>query len=106
MAEHGEAFQRRKRNSHTLRKYGISYDQEAALRSFQGGACPACGATELVVDHDHSSGEVRGMLCHRCNTALGYARDDPEILRALARYVEQPPANRLCSFGYAEDHGD
>jgi hypothetical protein len=51
--------------------------------------CLSCrDVTEkLVVDHDHESGEVRGLLCGPCNLALGHAKDDPARLVALAKYL-------------------
>lgn len=53
-----------------------------------GAACEACGATSgLVHDHDHATGAFRGTLCGGCNTALGFARDDPAVLLGLARYL-------------------
>ena len=55
--------------------------------------CEVCGSKpkdnrSLNFDHDHQSGEFRGWLCDKCNQALGLANDDPQLLRALARYLE------------------
>ena len=53
-------------------------------------ACEACGKREkLCVDHNHDTGLIRGTLCHGCNVALGFVRENPETLRALARYIER-----------------
>jgi hypothetical protein len=41
------------------------------------------------VDHDHKTGKVRGILCHKCNIALGLIGDDPARARALANYLER-----------------
>jgi len=49
------------------------------------------GINDMQIDHDHRSGEIRGVLCGGCNVALGSARDNPAILRGLAEYLEQPP---------------
>ena len=54
--------------------------------------CAICGTTEWMgrhqrphIDHDHETGEVRGVLCHNCNLAIGHLKDDPELVaRALA----------------------
>ena len=43
----------------------------------------------LVIDHDHETDRVRGMLCRRCNAALGMLRDDPAIMDAAADYVRR-----------------
>lgn len=67
----------------------------------QGGGCAIChgvnqNETRLSVDHDHSccpggrscGACVRGIICHRCNRLLGFAGDDPEVLRAAVRYLD------------------
>jgi hypothetical protein len=51
--------------------------------------CIICGDSgPLVVDHDHSTGKVRGMLCNHCNRGLGHFRDDPELLTFAAEYLK------------------
>ena len=73
-------------------------DEYVSLAEAQGGRCAICRQPEthrdrsgsvqpLGVDHDHRTGKVRGLLCHSCNTALGYFRDDPALLTAAAEYV-------------------
>lgn len=53
--------------------------------------CLGADATgrRLAVDHDHTTGKVRGLLCGACNTALGKMRDSPEQLRRAADYLER-----------------
>ena len=65
-----------------------------ALLDSQGGRCAICrtetagGKGGWHVDHDHATGRIRGLLCHGCNIALGYFRDDPDRLRAAMAYLE------------------
>ena len=70
-------------------KYGLTEEQFEAMWNEQGGLCAACGDPLVTgdVDHNHETGEVRGILCHGCNTALGFAKDSASRLRALAYYV-------------------
>ena len=50
--------------------------------------CVICGdETKLVIDHDHKTGKVRGMLCNHCNRGLGHFRDDPTLLEFAAQYL-------------------
>ena len=67
------------------RRYGLSVDDYAKLWLEQDGACAICLVdADLFIDHCHDTGEVRGLLCHYCNAALGLMRDDPaRLLRAI-----------------------
>lgn len=61
-------------------------EYEATIRS--AGKCSICGNTErLVMDHCHAKGNVRGVLCSNCNTALGLFRDSTELLLRAAQYI-------------------
>lgn len=72
-----------------LDKYGLSCEQFEEMRSRQDGKCAVCRyERELVIDHCHGSGIVRGLLCSNCNTALGLLGEDPDVLRIAALYVE------------------
>ena len=74
------------------RKWGISQEEFDALCAKQNGKCTLCGELPgklgLVVDHDHKTGKARGLLCNRCNSGLGFLRDDPTLLRNAANYIE------------------
>lgn len=75
------------------KKFGIDEDAYSAILAAQDGACKICKNTcvsgrRLAVDHCHSTGKIRGLLCMNCNNALGRAKDSPEILRAMALYLE------------------
>jgi hypothetical protein len=77
------------------RLYGITQEEMDARLEAQGGKCANqfCGATEAGgrgdwhVDHDHITGAVRGLLCHRCNVVLALVSDDIERLRGLILYL-------------------
>lgn len=78
-------------------RYGITKEQYDALLVKQGYKCACCHTSavdsvtgshpDLVVDHDHSTGEVRGLLCNRCNSAIGWFREDADVLRKAAAYL-------------------
>lgn len=81
---------------------GVRDEQERAAGRPRPDLCEVCGEQEqrrgrkLCFDHDHQCGHFRGWLCSRCNLALGNARDNPEILRALAAYLEAGRARRTA----------
>ena len=70
--------------------YGISMAEYEAMFERQGGACAICKRTgvTLCVDHCHLTGEVRGLLCSQCNSAIGFCSDDPTVLQAAAQYLQ------------------
>lgn len=72
-------------------KYGFTKAELDALLA-QHDTCAICGGDKWghkgpVVDHDHATGRVRGILCGNCNMGLGRFRDDPELVRAAADYL-------------------
>jgi hypothetical protein len=75
------------------RDYGLTEQQYDALVEEQLGFCAIChqlpGVRGFVVDHNHETGEVRGLLCDRCNTGLGLFRDLPDNLRRATAYLEE-----------------
>jgi hypothetical protein len=83
-----------KERRRTLRKYGLTQDAFDQILAEQGGRCRICGTDDpggkgWCIDHCHQSEQVRALMCSGCNMALGYAREDPEILRALADFAEK-----------------
>ena len=79
--------------------YGMDLAEYEALVKAQAGLCAICkhpprGRKFLAVDHDHSTGAVRALLCGPCNSALGMMQDDVARLRAAADYVEAHTAAR------------
>lgn len=98
------------RRGHEARRVGVcgfTAAQYAELSAMQGGVCAICARPDerrhrktgtpyqMDVDHDHETGVVRGLLCGRCNRALGLFRDDPSALRAAAAYLERNRAQVL-----------
>jgi hypothetical protein len=80
------------RRSHLKRAHGITIDDYEAMLVDQGGVCAVCGKPprsdiSLHVDHDHSTGHRRGLLCFSCNNALGDVKDDVERLIAFVDYL-------------------
>ena len=92
-----------KRNRRKTR-FGINHDQYTQMVKDQNNKCEICGNEEhvmcngrnfesrlkdLSLDHDHTSGKVRGLLCHHCNVALGSFQDNPERLMSAIKYLEK-----------------
>jgi len=75
-------------------RYGISSEDRASLLAEQDNKCKICLIPEarskrgiLCVDHCHTTGEVRGLLCDLCNKALGHFRDNPALLKTGIAYI-------------------
>lgn len=90
------AFQEFKRSAemsrHYAKKYGLTWDQIQEMVERQNGRCLICQmdvVDDPCVDHDHSTGEVRGILCRLCNTGLGMFRDNPTYCEAARVYLSQ-----------------
>lgn len=86
----------RARDTYLQKEYGISLAQHTQMFLDQSGSCAICGVEEcnaprstLFVDHDHNTGEVRGLLCHHCNSGLGHFMDNPEWLKGAAVYLSK-----------------
>lgn len=81
-----------------LRAYGLDGTMFARLMAGQDGKC-ACCAREIGeganIDHDHDTGEVRGILCGPCNRGIGLLQDSSDILRRAADYLDAPVARPL-----------
>lgn len=75
-------------------KYNLSLEDYDRMLDDQDGRCAIClkppePDRHLCVDHDHETGENRGLLCDICNRGVGIFRDDPEALRRAADYLER-----------------
>jgi hypothetical protein len=73
------------------RRYGLTPDDYHRLLARQGGACAICRkqrGRQPDVDHCHSTGQVRGLLCRKCNFGLGHFEDDSGLMLAAIAYLE------------------
>ncbi len=85
------------KRTHHERYYGIKYSDYLSMCAKQSGLCKVCNGPpaggrglypQLVVDHCHLTGRVRGLLCNYCNQAIGLLQDDPNIIRRASDYLE------------------
>ena len=105
-ADHLKEYERTKRPprdphkkaQHTRRAYlkytyGITQEEYEAMHATQNGVCALCGRPSfrgrLAVDHCHSTGAVRELLCNACNTGLGLFQDSPELLAKAIEYLKK-----------------
>ena len=96
---HRAAHPRDRKAAHLKKVYGITIDQYDSMCETQGGVCAVCSQPEtanhpqtgmprnLAVDHCHKKGNVRALLCSKCNTGLGSFNDDPALLQAAIDYL-------------------
>ena len=72
------------------REYGISLDDYNKLREQQNNKCACCGEEKfLVIDHCHTHGNVRELLCNRCNTVVGMCEESVDIALKIRDYIEK-----------------
>lgn len=81
------------RNTKLQKLYGITLDDYNKMFADQAGCCATCGTHNsvttkpLCVDHCHTTGLVRGLLCTQCNVALGLAKDNITTLQNMIKYL-------------------
>ncbi|MFI9235766.1 endonuclease VII domain-containing protein [Streptomyces sp. NPDC053079] len=100
-AENRERATLRRQRWNLQNTYGITLDKYNAMLSSQGGVCAICEQDEpnthgrtgrkfsLSVDHCHDTGRVRGLLCQKCNRAVGLLNDNVDLLRKAIDYLER-----------------
>lgn len=86
-----EGSKRRSRSRQLRLRYGLSREDYEALVAAQFGCCAICGERDksLCVDHDHSTGKIRELLCSSCNLAISHLRDDPSRALAAHEYLNR-----------------
>ncbi len=85
--------------NHLKSRYGVSPEEYKRKLAEQKGVCAICGNPEttklrgkvwrLCVDHDHNTGQVRGLLCRDCNTSLGYLQEDTLRIAKMIVYIDK-----------------
>jgi hypothetical protein len=106
-SEDPDAVRLKRYLKHLKVTYNLDLDGYYKLLSFQGSCCAICGVSHkfyttndnhhnyFCVDHDHNTGEVRGLLCRNCNSGLGKLKDSKEYLAKAMQYLEKPPARSV-----------
>lgn len=84
------------RNTKYKQNYGITIEDYDRMFALQNNRCALCGSTEsfgrsehFFVDHNHSTGKIRDLLCNHCNTGLGKFRENIELLEKAIQYLKK-----------------
>lgn len=87
--KHRDRILAKRRESFRRDLYGLEPADYLKLVDGQGGKCPVCGdkLSDGCVDHDHQTGRVRGVLCRKCNAALGLLRDSEALCESASLYL-------------------
>ncbi len=91
--EYRESNPDKVKNKKLVDRYGITLEDYNQMFIEQEGKCAICGKHQselqraLFVDHDHNTGEVRGLLCNNCNAGVGYFEDKPDYLEKAIAYL-------------------
>ena len=82
-------------NKRYKERYGITLDEYHQMLKDQNHKCYLCGVDEvdsrdgkLCVDHCHTTGKLRKLLCHSCNCGLGHFQDNPDVLEKAIKYLK------------------
>lgn len=82
-----------RRDYHYRSNYGITLNDFTRLAEDAGNQCEVCKESPVVLDHCHTTGKVRGVLCNKCNQALGLMRDNEDFLLGLVEYLKRTNTN-------------
>lgn len=82
------------RNTQLKSDYNITLNEYVELLNKQNGKCAICDTSEnngknMYIDHDHTTGKIRGLLCHQCNFGLGHFKDNVELLKKAIKYLQK-----------------
>ena len=102
------AFPEWERHRELRKNFGIGVPEYQKMLDAQGGVCAICSRPEtstrngklkwLAVDHNHTTGAIRGLLCSDCNTGIGKLKDSPDVLDAAATYLRKHAATEVDGF--------
>lgn len=88
--EHRKEVYLNQRRNALKNSYGLTIEGYEVLVQSQNGKCCICLLEKpLVVDHDHETGKIRGLLCHKCNSGIGMMCDDIKIVRMAYEYLKK-----------------
>lgn len=108
VAANPEKYRTYFRNYHIKKTYGITPEQYASMLAEQNGGCAICGRgpngtnhveRDLLIDHDHETGAVRGLLCNNCNAGMGIIGDTAEHLEAAIAYLRKYQSKEASNAG-------
>lgn len=104
-----EEVNKRSKNRRHKKEKGITLEEYNRIMSLHNGVCDICGTTEpgglhkkFNLDHCHSTGMLRGVLCMRCNTGIGKFSDRIDLLEAAIRYLTSPPRTEMFNIALTE----
>jgi hypothetical protein len=92
---HIKTYRRKYMRKYGLKKYGLTIDEFEKTVVIQNGKCAICGDELRLgtggcsVDHRHSDGKIRGLLCRLCNVGIGHFRENTEIMASAMEYLRQ-----------------
>ena len=91
--EHRERDKQKHKQNYLSRKFGLSIECIEELKRIQGNACAICGrildtVKAVHIDHNHNTGQYRGILCSKCNNGLGFFNDDIQLFTKAITYLQ------------------
>ena len=88
--QHPDEYQERKIRDRIRKRYDLSLEQYDAFRESQKNCCAICGEkNRLIVDHNHKTTMLRGLLCTHCNSMIGFARENIAVLEKAIIYIRE-----------------
>lgn len=100
--EYRKRFPDKSTNATIKYKYGITLEEYRAKLESQYDCCAICSTLfpggkkkSFFIDHNHRTGQVRGLLCRECNLMIGHAKDSADILRSAIFYLEETWGKKL-----------